>query len=128
MKIEHAAWMYHDPAEVAAWYVTHLGFSIVRKMDKSPFTHFIADSTGQMLIEIYNNPAAPVLDYGSMHPLQLHLAFVSGNPKADRDRLVTAGAKVHTDLTVTPDGDELIMLRDPWGFAIQLCKRKRPMV
>lgn len=127
MKIEHVAYMYGNPAEVAQWYVKHLGFRVVRKMEHSPFTHFIADSAG-MMVEIYNNPAAAVLDYASLAPLQLHLAFVSAEPKADRDRLVKAGAKVHTDSVITPDGDELIMLRDPWGFAIQLCKRAKPMV
>lgn len=128
MKIEHVAWMHEKPAEVAAWYVRHLGFRIVRSSDKSPFAHFMADSGGKMMVEIYNNPASTVPDYPAMHPLQLHLAFVSDDPKKDRDRLVAAGATLFTDLTVTGDGDELVMLRDPWGFPIQLCKRARPMV
>jgi len=27
-----------------------------------------------------------------------------------------------------PDGSKLIMMRDPWGLAIQLCKRGMPMI
>ena len=128
MKIEHVAYMYQRPAEVAEWYVKHLGFKIVRAMDKAPFTHFIADETGKVMVEIYNNPVAPILDYSKMHAVQLHLAFVSADPKADRDRLVKAGCKVSADSVITPDGDELVMLQDPWGFYIQMCKRAKPMV
>ena len=32
------------------------------------------------------------------------------------------------DISVTPAGDQLAMLRDPWGFAIQLAKRNQPMI
>ena len=31
---------------MAAWYVEHLGFTIKRKIDESPFMHFIADGSG----------------------------------------------------------------------------------
>jgi hypothetical protein len=31
-------------------------------------------------------------------------------------------------MTVADNGDELAMLRDPWGFAIQLVKRHTPML
>jgi hypothetical protein len=27
-----------------------------------------------------------------------------------------------------PDGSQLIMMRDPWGLAIQLCKRGKPIL
>ena len=27
----------------------------------------------------------------------------------------------------SPAGDDLAMLRDPWGFALQLVKRAKPM-
>jgi hypothetical protein len=29
---------------------------------------------------------------------------------------------------MTPAGDELVMLRDPWGVALQLVKRAQPML
>jgi hypothetical protein len=31
-------------------------------------------------------------------------------------------------LTTTPAGDSLVMLRDPWGIALQLVKRAQPML
>ena len=81
-----------------------------------------------ILIEFYRNPRVPVPGYGTMDPLLLHLAFVSDTPAADRDRLVAAGATVAEDLTTAPNGDTLVMLRDPWGVALQLVKRVKPML
>jgi uncharacterized glyoxalase superfamily protein PhnB len=128
MKIEHFAVQIEDPAAVAAWYVAHLGFIVKRSSAAPTHTHFLADSAGSVMLEIYNNPAVRAPQYAGMHPLLLHLAFSSDDPAADRDRLVSAGAAVVEDLTTTPAGDVLVMLRDPWGFAIQLVKRASPML
>jgi uncharacterized glyoxalase superfamily protein PhnB len=127
MRIEHVAWQVADPVAVAKWYVQHLGFTVLRKLEASPLTHFLADETGRVVVEIYRNPAATIPDYPAMNPLLLHLAFVADDPEAQRDRLFKAGATLHEDLT-TPAGDRLIMMRDPFGFAIQLCKRAKPMI
>ena len=127
MKIEHFALNVKDPTAVSNWYCEYLGMTVKRQMKEPPFTHFLADSTGDVMVEIYNNPADQVPDYASMHPLLLHLAFVSNNPDSDRDRLVKAGASVFEEIHL-PDGSHLVMLRDPWGFAIQLCKRGEPML
>jgi catechol 2,3-dioxygenase-like lactoylglutathione lyase family enzyme len=128
MRIEHVGYMVLDPPRVARWYVEHLGFQVKRKMDESPFGHFLADSGGKVMIEIYNNPKAMVPDYASMDSLVLHLAFSVDDVEAERKRLLQAGAKVEGQIQTTPAGDQLAMLRDPWGFAIQLCKRAEPMV
>jgi uncharacterized glyoxalase superfamily protein PhnB len=127
MKVEHVAWQVADPIQVAQWYIQHLGFRVLRKLEASPFTHFLADESGRVVVEIYNNPAASVPDYTKISPLHLHLAFVADDPEAQRDRLINAGATVFEDLK-TPAGDRLIMMRDPFGFAIQLCKRFKPMI
>jgi glyoxylase I family protein len=127
MKIEHVAFNVSDPVAMSAWYCTHLSMQVKRKLDQAPFTHFLADSGGQVMVEIYRNPPDAVPDYRAMHPLLLHLAFVSLNPSSDRDRLLAAGASLEDDLQL-PDGSHLVMLRDPWGLAIQLCKRASPMV
>lgn len=79
------------------------------------------------MVEIYNNPPDQVPDYAAMNPLLLHLAFVSEDPKADQARLEAAGAKF-VEAVTPPDGSLLIMMRDPWGFAIQLCRRGTPML
>jgi len=98
MKIEHFALNVDDPDAMAVWYVKNLGLKIAKQVTEP-----------------------------EMDPLLLHLAFVSADPDADRAALIDAGAtfveKVHTD-----DGSHLVMMRDPWGLALQLCKRGKPML
>jgi glyoxylase I family protein len=127
MKIEHFALNVAEPVAMAEWYCSNLGMSVKRKQPKAPHTHFLADSSGSVMIEIYNNPADQVPDYTNMNPLLLHLAFVSIDPTADKDRLMKAGASLADEIRLD-DGSHLVMLRDPWGLAIQLCKRGKPML
>ncbi|MGD1085939.1 MAG: VOC family protein [Verrucomicrobiota bacterium] len=126
MRLEHVALQVADPVAMADWYVKHLRCAVARAGGPPNRARFLA--AGPVLIEIYQSASAPTPDYPSMHPSQLHLAFVSENLKADRDRLVAAGARVAEDCTTTPAGDELLMLRDPWGVALQLVRRAKPMI
>jgi catechol 2,3-dioxygenase-like lactoylglutathione lyase family enzyme len=128
MNIEHIAFQVSDPAAMADWYVQHLGCSIKRSAGEPSFVRFVMDGSGDAMMELYHNPSVSVPDYRAMHPMILHVAFVSANPQADRDRLVAAGATVEDSYTRTPAGDELVMLRDPWGVALQLVKRADPML
>jgi glyoxylase I family protein len=127
MRIEHIAFNVADPRRVAAWYEQNLGMKVVRHIDVPPYMHFLADESGSVLIEIYNKPADEVPDYGSMNPLIFHLAFVSNDPTADKERLLQAGARL-VDEMHTDAGDHLVMVRDPWGHSLQLCKRKKSML
>ena len=127
MIIEHSAWQVQDPVAVAAWYGENFGFTILRKFDNPAQAHFLADAAGRVVLEIYNNPKLAVPDYGAMDPLLLHIAFLTSDPAAVRDRLLPAGASLVDDLFITPAGDELVMLRDPWGFPVQLVKRASPL-
>jgi glyoxylase I family protein len=122
MRIEHFAINVGDPIKMAAWYVTNLGMSVARKLDEPPYMHFLTDSSGSVMIEIYNNPKDEVPNYAEMKPQLLHLAFISKDPSADQAKLVAAGATLLNE-THFEDGSHLAMLRDPWGLAIQLCKR-----
>lgn len=127
MKFEHFALNVTDPTDMAAWYVEHLGLKVVRQMPDAPFTHFLADSSGDIMLEIYHNPPEQVPAYAQMDPLLLHLAFVSKDPEVDMKRLQDAGATV-VDEKHLEDGSYLVMMRDPWGLAVQLCKRGVPML
>jgi catechol 2,3-dioxygenase-like lactoylglutathione lyase family enzyme len=127
LNVEHIAWNVADPAAIAAWYVEHLGMRIVRQSPQAPFVHFLADANNRVVLEIYSNDADPIPDYASMHPLRLHLAFATTDPDGARDALIAAGAAAVSDQT-TPDGSRLLMLRDPWGLALQLCKRTTPLL
>jgi catechol 2,3-dioxygenase-like lactoylglutathione lyase family enzyme len=127
LRLEHVAFNVSDPAAVADWYVQHLGMRIVRKADVAPYMHFLADASNSMLLEFYANEAAPVPDYVGKHPIELHVAFAAPDPDAARAALVAAGA-TFVDETPLPDGSALVMLRDPWGLALQLCKRAVPLL
>jgi glyoxylase I family protein len=127
MKMEHVALNMSDPMAIAAWYKKHLGFEIVRSMDTPPYTHFLRESGGTVMLEIYHNPPDQVPSYSQMNPLLLHLAFVSDNPEADKLVLLAAGAMLVKEEHLT-DGSHLVMMRDPWGLAIQLCQRGTPLL
>lgn len=128
MRIEHFGYNVTEPQKMALWYRDQLGFTIERAGEKPPYAHFLTDETGGMMIEIYHNTACAVPDYSTQDPLLLHLALVSGNVQADVERLTAAGATIADPVKTTPAGDTLCMLRDPWGFALQLCGRAEPMV
>jgi catechol 2,3-dioxygenase-like lactoylglutathione lyase family enzyme len=128
LKIEHFALQVADPVAMAEWYVKHLGLTIARSGGEPSHARFLADSSGSVMLEIYRNPAASVPDYRKADPLLMHVAYSSDNPAAERDRLVQAGAVVVDELTTTPSGDEIVMLRDPWGVPIQLVRRAKPMI
>lgn len=127
MKIEHIAFNVADPVAVAAWYSLHLGLEIVRHSPVPHQAHFLADDAGETVLEIYCNPPDQVPDYASMNPLLFHLAFISNSPSDDAARLIAVGASMVEELHL-PDGGHLVMLRDPWGVALQLCKRAAPLV
>lgn len=122
MKIEHVALNVSEPLAISDWYEMHLGLKAVKKMDQPPFMTFLSDDSGKIMIELYQNPNAEVLAFESLHPLMLHVAFVSESPAEDAQRLTEAGATKISDDTL-PDGTRLIMLRDPWGLCVQLVKR-----
>jgi len=127
VKVEHIALNVSDPVAIAAWYKQHLGFEIARSLSTPPYTHFMRESAGTVMLEFYCNPPDQVPSYSKMHHLVLHLAFVSADPDADKTRLLAAGATLVVEERL-PDGSHLVMMRDPWGLAIQLCKRAAPML
>ena len=127
LNVEHVACNVSDPAAMAAWYVDNLGMRILRRNTAAPYIHFLADARGQVAIEIYSNAADPVPDYRAQHPLRFHLAFAADDPDAVAATLAAAGASM-VDALTQPDGSRLVMLRDPWGLPLQLCRRTTPLV
>ncbi|MFW6158195.1 MAG: VOC family protein [Planctomycetota bacterium] len=127
MKIEHAAWTVEDAVAAADWYVEHLAMQVVRAGPPPANARFLADATGRVLLEIYNNPKVRVPDYRNTHPLIIHLAFHVDDVAAEHERLLAAGATEVDPPDALENGDQLSMLRDPWGFPIQLMKRAEPM-
>ena len=128
IRLEHVAINVEDPVGMATWYCQNLGMKVVRKGSAPVNMHFISDAGGNMMLEIYHNPPDAVPDYASIDPLLLHISFMVDDVKDVREKLITAGATPVGEVTVTPAGDELAMLRDPWGVAIQFVKRAKPML
>ena len=125
MRFEHFALNVPDPVAQGEWYVRNLGFTIIRQVTTSPYMRFLADGSGRVIVELYNNPNGPVPDYAASHPLTFHLALVAEDARAERARLESAGATFVLEDELT-DGTVLVMLRDPWGVPLQLCQRTVP--
>jgi catechol 2,3-dioxygenase-like lactoylglutathione lyase family enzyme len=137
IRLEHVAINVENPVSMAKWYGRNLGMKLVRKGPPPVNMHFISDAGGNMMLEIYHNPPDavpdytlmdPLLDYTLMDPLLLHISFMVDNVKSIRKKLIAAGATAAGEITITSSGDELAMLRDPWGVAIQFVKRTKPML
>ena len=128
MKIEHTAYQVEDPVAVARWYVEHPGLTVKRAQNEQPFGQFLADDGNAVMLEFYNNPKVAVPDYRDIDPLILHIAFWADDVEATRARLLAAGASVEGEAVVTPAGDHVAMLRDPWGLGIQFVHRAQPMI
>lgn len=126
MTFEHFALNVPDALGMSRWYVDHLGFRVLRRRDDAPFTHFLADDTGRPIVELYTNSTAPIPDYAAQPPLCFHFAVATADAAAERRRLEAAGASFVLEDTPA-DGSQLIMMRDPWGVALQLCQRTRPL-
>jgi catechol 2,3-dioxygenase-like lactoylglutathione lyase family enzyme len=125
MKFEHFAINVPDVRATTKWYVDNLGLSIVRSIEQAPYTKFLADETGRVVIELYSNTSVVAPDYPSMPPLNFHIAFVAVNAKQVEERLIAAGATLFKEESL-PDGSLLVMMRDPWGVPLQFCQRAKP--
>ena len=128
IRLEHVAINVEDPAAMARWYRDNLGMKVVREGPPPANMRFISDAGGNMMLELYNNPPDEVPDYPSMNPLSLHIAFMVDDVKSITRNLTSAGATIAVDINTTEAGDELVILRDPWGVPIQFLKRAEPML
>jgi len=126
--IEHFAINVDDSRLKAQWYKEHLGMPIVRQSGAPTFGTFIADSTKNMMFELYQNKDYPVVECASLSHMSIHVAFMVDDIQNTKDILISAGAKVIEDVTKTPAGDSILMLRDPQNLPIQFVKRAIPML
>jgi glyoxylase I family protein len=128
IRFEHIALNVSKPIEMAKWYAENLGMRIIQEGPAPINARFIADRGGHLLFELYTNPPDSVPDYASMNPLLLHLAFMVENVDAVCTHLIGAGATLVGETTVTPSGDRIATLRDPWGLSLQFVTRAVPML
>lgn len=114
-----------DSIAVADWYVKNCHMQVVKAIDAAPHTRFLADGTGRLVLEIYSNQAVEMPDFAKMDSLEYHLAFAVDDPEVVKKRLQEAGARFEESVQPS-EGTKLIMMRDPFGMALQLCKRAEP--
>jgi glyoxylase I family protein len=126
MIFEHFGINVPDAKAMADWYIRHLDMKAVIANAKPPYAHFLADSTGRVVMELYSNPADPIPDYAAQHHLRFHFAFAVADPQKEKERLLGAGATFVVEDRL-PDGSVVITLRDPWKIPLQLARRAKPM-
>ena len=128
MKVEHVAFNVVQPVAMAKWWCENLGFRVVRAGGPPAHGHFLADSAGSTVIEIYHNSSAAVPDYAAMALPTLHVAFLCDDPLAMREKLISAGASPLGETIRNDSGDVITEVRDPFGMAIQLVKRGKNLL
>jgi glyoxylase I family protein len=128
VRLEHIGLNVADPIKAAQWYVDNLGMRVLREGPAPAHTRFLSDAGGNMMLEIYHNPPEAVPNYAAMDPLLLHVAFMVDDVDAIRRKLLAAGATAVGEVTTIPTGDQIAMLRDPWGLALQFVHRATPML
>lgn len=127
--IEHVAFQHPDPIGAADWYGQNFQMTVVRSSTGRSKCRFLADANGRTILEIYDQSgAAPMPDYPTLSPFNLHIAFSSADVAADAERLVANGAKLVEAPNTIASGDQLAMLRDPWGVPVQLVKRAKALL
>ena len=132
MKVEHVAFVVRDPLRVARWYCENLGMRIARHGGGGDI--FVADAAGLTVFQfedgrrVFPDSKGGGPNYASQDPRVLHLGLCVDDVAAARQRLVAAGATSEGEVIVTADGDEIAMVRDPWGLPLQLTKRKEPLL
>ena len=124
-EIEHIGISVKEPVKMANWYQETLGFDIkFSAEDGEKAVAFITDGGGRAMLELGKLPGVLPLAEGLSHHLQLHIALKSDDPDKDAEFLVSKGARFIEKCPITRQGENLIVLSDPWGNTLQLAKRK----
>jgi catechol 2,3-dioxygenase-like lactoylglutathione lyase family enzyme len=118
-RFEHIAINISDPETMAKWYMDNLGMKLVRGGFAPNASAFIADSGMHMMMELLHNVNYPILESGKIHNTSMHIAFITPDIAQTQKQLVAAGAAITDSLRKTDSGDQVLVLRDPWGLAIQ---------
>lgn len=120
--MEHVGLCARDPGGLADWYVSILGFRIVRALEERN-TFFIRAPNGGLL-EIY--PAQHTTDpVDNVHQGVRHLALSASGLDAEVSRLRSAGVAVPPDTIVRGPDMALAFFRDPEGNLLHLVERTK---
>lgn len=123
LRLDHFALQHPAPEAVSAWLCLHFGLTVYRVSTSASRARFLKCPATGVMLEIYRQPEVTVPDYAAMAPAVLHLAFYANDIPAETARLVAAGATLAGEPGQNSAGDKFLMLRDPWGVALQLVSR-----
>ena len=121
---EHTALNVPDVDAAGRWYCQNLGMQVLRS---GQAVRYLADTTGRLIFEFYTNSGEEIPDYSQMAPPTMHLAFYVSDVPGAVAKLTAAGATIFSDYETADSGDEMAMLRDPWGIPLQLIRRAEAM-
>jgi catechol-2,3-dioxygenase len=123
-EIEHIGICVEKPIEMANWYHEVLGFNIqFSAEDEEKAVAFLTDGSDRVMLELGTVPDFLPLTKGMSHHLQLHIALKSDDPDKDAEFLVSKGATFIEKCPIKRQGENLVVLSDPWGNTIQLVRR-----
>ncbi|MEG8947141.1 VOC family protein [Rosettibacter firmus] len=125
---EHIGINIEDTKAATEWYTKNLNMKIIRENMTPYYSAFIADSALSMMIELNYNKDFPAISELNFNYDSFHLAFCVDNINLIKERLLNAGATILSDIRKTESGDQVLVLRDPWGLSIQFVQRAKPML
>ena len=128
VRIEHVAFNVPEPVSSVNWYTKNLGMKIMRKGAPPTYTYFIADSGEHIMMELFHNINFVSLNLPELSFMAFHFAFMVKDVEKIKDKLLDAGATLAQNISTTPTGDKVLMLRDPWGLPIQFVQRVQPLI
>lgn len=120
---EHFALNSKDALAKAKWYSDNFKMEILRQTGEPDFGCFVIDSQKDMMVEIYQKKEYPVIDFYTIDPVSMHLAFEVKNIEDIKKDLLGNGAQLVHDISETKTDDQVLTIRDPWGFPIQILQK-----
>ena len=120
---EHFALNSIDAITKAKWYAENFKMEILRQSGEPDFGCFVIDAKKDMMLEIYQKKDFPVIDFYKVDPVSIHLAFEVKDIEEIKKDLLGNGAQLVHDISLTKSGDQVLTIRDPWGFPIQIIQK-----
>jgi glyoxylase I family protein len=124
--IEHFAICARDPAALADFYVTTLGFSIVYRNAKTPPTLFVKPARAGSMIEIMPAADKPLVRKEMTDPGLVHVALSVDDLAVSMAELTSRGIRFEGDVRISAEA-KAVFFRDPEGNILHLIERGRPL-
>ena len=128
MKIEHIGFLVDKPLSMADWWVSNLGFKVLRRDGTDAYGVCFLKDDGDTVLEFGSIPTEQALDFNKLEPLQVHIAIDCSDTESETRRLIANGAVLVGESPLNDFKNERILLRDPFGAVIQLVNRKGKLV